>query len=224
MYKKVLSHRQIEILKNLPNELKENFVLGGGTALSAFHLSHRKSDDLDFFSRKKNDFSFAYVENLLKENFEIIHSEKIFDRKIFFINSVKIEFIPCYFDRLETPVKENDLNINFEHINDIAANKIIAMTDRFEIKDYVDIFSICNEKGMDFSDIVKLAFKKYAANYEYLLNFDNFKKFKDDFNSIKFLKNSFSFGDMIRFYEEASKILQKEGIKKICEKLEKYNT
>ena len=36
----------------LESELVEHFYLTGGTALSAFHLHHRRSDDLDLFSRQ----------------------------------------------------------------------------------------------------------------------------------------------------------------------------
>ena len=35
--------------------LQSSFYFTGGTALSSFYLSHRYSDDLDFFSQKKID-------------------------------------------------------------------------------------------------------------------------------------------------------------------------
>jgi len=62
----ILTNLQIEILKivsNLPD--KEAFYLTGGTALSAFFLKHRKSHDLDFFTRH------APVKGLTDNNFYI---------------------------------------------------------------------------------------------------------------------------------------------------------
>ena len=35
--------------------LQSNFYFTGGTALSAFYLKHRSSDDLDFFSQERFD-------------------------------------------------------------------------------------------------------------------------------------------------------------------------
>ncbi len=35
------------------SELREVFRLTGGTALSAFYLEHRLSEDIDFFSKEK---------------------------------------------------------------------------------------------------------------------------------------------------------------------------
>ena len=48
-----LSHAQELFLDRLgESDLAEIFYLTGGTALSAFYLHHRESEDLDFFSRE----------------------------------------------------------------------------------------------------------------------------------------------------------------------------
>ena len=44
-----LQKKMLEIFFSVP-ELKEHFYLTGGTALSAFYLQHRLSDDLDLFT------------------------------------------------------------------------------------------------------------------------------------------------------------------------------
>lgn len=38
------------------SDIASDFVLSGGTALAAFHLGHRLSDDLDFFSTCRDMF------------------------------------------------------------------------------------------------------------------------------------------------------------------------
>ena len=45
--------------------LRQNFYFTGGTALSAFYLHHRYSDDLDFFSERKVDYHI--LPTLIKE-------------------------------------------------------------------------------------------------------------------------------------------------------------
>ncbi len=220
MWQKVLTDSQIEILKNLPEEIKGHFVLGGGTCLNAFYIAHRKSDDLDFFERNKLNISFSDLELSLKKKFNIQRSSKIFDRKIFQILDVKLEFVPCYFNRLNDIEKNYEFDIFLESINDIAANKIIAMTDRQEIKDYVDIYFICKNKGINFMELLLLAKKKYNAAYEYLLNFDNLNEMKDDFEMIKFLDKEINFKNLLDFYNKCKVELEKYGIEKIWKNLE----
>jgi predicted nucleotidyltransferase component of viral defense system len=52
---KILSQEQKKTLELFSKEdyLVKNFYLTGGTALSAFYLFHRISEDLDFFSEKE---------------------------------------------------------------------------------------------------------------------------------------------------------------------------
>ena len=54
----IITKNQKIILDEIKNNswVKENFYLSGGTALSAFYLQHRYSDDLDFFSEELKEF------------------------------------------------------------------------------------------------------------------------------------------------------------------------
>src|SRR3989338_300271 len=48
---RILTDFQEEIIRELSSTpLKDSFFLTGGTALSAFYLEHRYSEDLDFFT------------------------------------------------------------------------------------------------------------------------------------------------------------------------------
>ncbi|MDP3956788.1 MAG: nucleotidyl transferase AbiEii/AbiGii toxin family protein, partial [bacterium] len=53
----VLSKQQKDFLEEIGRipYLRDNFYLTGGTALAAFYLRHRYSEDLDFFSEKEVD-------------------------------------------------------------------------------------------------------------------------------------------------------------------------
>ncbi|MDP2656011.1 MAG: nucleotidyl transferase AbiEii/AbiGii toxin family protein [bacterium] len=51
----ILSERQLRALEFLAGQeyIKNNFYLTGGTALVAYSLHHRYSEDLDFFSEQE---------------------------------------------------------------------------------------------------------------------------------------------------------------------------
>jgi predicted nucleotidyltransferase component of viral defense system len=62
----ILTKGQKNILKGLPLSLKNNFVFSGGTALAAFYLEHRLSEDLDFFGKNLGqDIFLSEIQGIL---------------------------------------------------------------------------------------------------------------------------------------------------------------
>jgi predicted nucleotidyltransferase component of viral defense system len=57
MGKEILTTQQNKFIEFFKNEqaLNKYFYLTGGTALAAFYLNHRKSEDLDFFKRRDHN-------------------------------------------------------------------------------------------------------------------------------------------------------------------------
>ncbi len=133
------------------DKLAEKFYLSGGTALSEFHLHHRLSEDLDFFTDKAVDFNHVtkfinQVSSKLKA--KKVEYNKIFDRRLFFLKfpkeTLKVEFTEYPFPQLQKGVTQNGLKI--DSLLDIAANKLFSIFNRFEPKDYVDLYFIINKK------------------------------------------------------------------------------
>jgi len=91
--------------------------LTGGTALSAFYLHHRVSEDLDFFTA-----------NPTKDN-EII----------------KIDFALDSPFRFEMPHLDGKYGIYVDSLVGIACGKMSALYDRAEPKDFVDVYFIAKE-------------------------------------------------------------------------------
>lgn len=149
--------------------LSETFYLTGGTALATFYLKHRYSDDIDFFSEK--DFDNIAIEKFmleLKEKFkanELIYN-KIHDRRIFYLKfpkeELKVEFTLYPFG----PLKKFDLRnqIKIDSLQDIAANKLMALYDRFEPKDYFDLYFLLQKFDLD--DLIKNVEKKFGMKLE----------------------------------------------------------
>jgi len=200
----------MNILKRLPVSLKENFVFSGGTALAAFYLGHRLSDDLDFFGKHMaQDIYLSEIEGILeKKKFHIDAVNKIYDRCIFSIQEdgeqIKMEFVPLYFKRLQQPTHHDALNIYIENLKDLTANKIMAMADRFEIKDYVDIFFIAQKMNWRFVDMINFAREKLKAPYAYTIDLSRVLSNKRLFNHIQFTVD-IDPDQIINFFDQSNK-------------------
>lgn len=106
---------------------------------------HRDSDDLNFFSEDSVDLPtieafMSKVRQMLKV--ETARMERIHDRRLFFLTRAygefKIEFTHYPFNLLETSSVQHGVKVDSER--DIAANKLAALLDRFEPKDFVDLY------------------------------------------------------------------------------------
>jgi predicted nucleotidyltransferase component of viral defense system len=210
----ILTNGQKNILERLPVSLKDNFVFSGGTALAAFYLGHRLSDDLDFFGKvMEQDLYISEIEGILKKhNFDIDSVNKIYDRCIFSVRiedeQIKLAFVPQYFKRLQPPIYNDGFNIHIESLKDLTTNKIIAMADRFEIKDYVDIFYIAQQTNWRFVDMINLAQQKLNMPYAYTIDLSRITSKKKLFNSIQFT-TKVDPEQIIEFFDQSNKEIQK---------------
>lgn len=192
--------------------LETNFYLTGGTALSRCYINHRYSEDLDFFVNDSVTFreEINNIQTELNRNFdiEIQRTSERFHRislssgeltlKLKFINDV-----PFHFGELRTSTIFNPI----DNPMNILSNKITAVMDRDETKDFADIFAIAGYmKKIDWRAIFVSAASKSAGIFaptvaERLANFE-FERL----NQMKWYKN---------FKWEDLKIQQPEVVKSI---------
>lgn len=153
MVRKILTDRQQSTLRLLADEtdIRSNFVLSGGTALAAFYLHHRLSDDLDFFSRERVDIlrieRFATRLATVLKAMDVTH-QNVYDRRLFFLmfgdgTDLKLEFTYYPYDALEKPKMMDGFFV--DSLRDCAANKLAALLDRFEPKDYYDLYFLLKD-------------------------------------------------------------------------------
>ena len=145
----------------------KHFYLTGGTALSAYYLNHRYSEDLDFFSYTEIDILGLDV--FLKELKGILKIKKIdfqqsFNRNIFFLHTakgiLKVEFTYFPFEPIEKPVKKDGIYI--DSLTDIAANKIFTISQNPRARDFIDLYFILNKyKKFSFRQLLKMAQAKF---------------------------------------------------------------
>lgn len=122
-----------------------NFYLTGGTALSAFYLLHRFSEDLDLFTQ--NGEAMEHAGDDVKEVCDRLRIEHVSVRitptfKHFQVGAagdqITLHFARDFAPHLHSPNSFGSIVV--DSIEDIAANKICAALGRTEIKDLIDLF------------------------------------------------------------------------------------
>lgn len=146
--------------------LRSTFYFTGGTALSSVYLHHRESEDLDFFSQTKFDRKFVteIVELWAKDlkatvNVRAIEHIHINTYYLTFSNNstLKLDFNYYAFDRLKKGKIVDSIEV--DSITDIAANKLLTVNQRTEVKDFVDLYFLLKKYSIwDLSHWVRMKF------------------------------------------------------------------
>ncbi|MBI4714038.1 nucleotidyl transferase AbiEii/AbiGii toxin family protein [Candidatus Uhrbacteria bacterium] len=165
----ILTDQQRIVLELFANEvsLRNVFYLSGGTALSEFYLQHRDSEDLDFFTDEAVDTILVqkFIQKITKHfGIQSARIEHIHDRRLFFLNinenELKIEFTSYPFLQLEKHIKQKGIFV--DSLRDITANKLAALIDRFEPKDFVDLYFILQNRSLQ--DVKSDTEKKFGLS------------------------------------------------------------
>lgn len=157
MHEDVLSEALLRLIEDIPSSdfVARDFYLAGGTAL-ALMLGHRKSNDLDFFSRA--DFSLDSLSKvvvdwggqILSEAAGTVHS---------LVMDCKVSFFHYPYLLVEPPVAYRKLKV--ASLEDIACMKIIAVSQRNEKKDFYDLYEILKHRTPE--DLYALLIRKYGS-------------------------------------------------------------
>ena len=173
MEAKVMTPFQLMVLQTLFDGSLRNrdYFFTGGTALSAFYLQHRYSDDLDIFTRVKRDMRTDYTEvkRVLEHKGLEVFSEREGDEFVrFFVRDpeqsaeeLKVEFARYAGAQMSPALTVGRVVV--DSFEDIAVNKICAIYGRFEVKDFVDLFFILNESKFTLDHLVGRAKEKEGA-------------------------------------------------------------
>lgn len=140
---------------------RRHFYLTGGTALAAFYLFHRYSDDLDFFS---HGVDLQPVPALMRAaahqaqvSVESVQTSPGFMR--FLIGEeLKVDVVADVEFRVGSPELIEDYMV--DSLKNIAVNKVCAVLGRLDAKDYVDLYFLLNECDLDIFELLELGHKK----------------------------------------------------------------
>lgn len=193
----------------------KNFYLSGGTALAAYYLNHRISDDLDFFSQMAIEpIALHNLAKIIKEKLNIgeMRFSKIYDRNLFFYSTdqeeFKIEFTQYPFSQLELPETFDGLSVDSKY--DIAVNKLAAVLDRFDPKDFVDLYFLLQDFSL--ADLRNGLEKKFGLKAEPVFLGSELMKVRRITALPKMIK-SITADDLIEFFTSEAKKLAPEILK-----------
>lgn len=186
--------------------IAKTFYLSGGTALAEFYLHHRYSDDLDFFTAHE-DFPQFQVEKFaqaIKEEIganDIVY-RRLHDRRIFFFKKdeeeLKIEFTYYPFHQIREAQDINGLMI--DSLEDLSANKLMALFDRIEPKDFVDMYFILKKTDISLERILTNVNKKFQFSFEPLTLGSEFAKVRT-IKELPKMKEPLSLDELKRFFQ-----------------------
>ncbi|MBI3195017.1 MAG: nucleotidyl transferase AbiEii/AbiGii toxin family protein [Ignavibacteriae bacterium] len=156
------------------NSLIANFYLTGGTALSAFYLQHRYSEDLDFFTSTRENIHLIRQEVLeilrtFAKEVKLIRSLETFIEAHVHCHDGEVIKIDFAFDspfRFEEPITNVWYNIRVDSLLDIGCNKISTVFDRATAKDFVDLYFLLNEH-FRFDELWEKAKQKHVGLDDY---------------------------------------------------------
>lgn len=188
------------------------FFLTGGTALSAFYLAHRESQDLDFFSLQP--FDPLALRTTMQEiaghtnSLLIMSTRSQTFSEIFLENKKggwrqKIDIVqeqPKHFGKITTVD-----GIRVDSLINIATNKILAVFGRLEPKDYIDLFVIFTQTILSFDKMFELAKQKDLGLSEFY--FANIITDADKFETLPKMKIPFDKKAFLKFYDDLSRKL-----------------
>lgn len=159
----ILTPLQREVLTKIFNQswIRERFYLTGGTALSAYYLHHRYSDDLDFFTHQADLEPVAGVMRSVCEEggwrLTAEGSSPTF-RRFLVERHLRVDFVSDVEFRVGAPVlKEGHM---VDAVKNIAVNKVTAIFGRLDVKDYVDLYMLLEREPWDLWELLALARQK----------------------------------------------------------------
>ena len=154
----------------LIHSIETGLYLSGGTAASRGYLNHRFSDDIDLFADDAKDFglwgervihgiSSAKVGELTVG----LREERFFRLTLTYEDvALKIEMINDVPSRVGA-IQDHPILGRLDSAENILANKITALLDREEPKDFADIWGFCLLKGLSLEDAISGAQGKAAG-------------------------------------------------------------
>lgn len=171
----LLPHQTTLLQSFFASSLGQQFFLTGGTALAAFYLAHRESQDLDLFSLET--FDTLQLNTILTElaknvgatieakvlsatyhEFYLSHSQAGWRQRL-----AVVQEQPKHFGKL---VRIEGIVV--DSLENIASNKILTIYGRLEPKDYIDLYFIIKKTKFTFDELFELAKQKDTGLSEFL--------------------------------------------------------
>ncbi len=199
MHSEVLDEKRKKIFPLLRHF--ENFYLAGGTAL-ALQIGHRISIDFDLFIQKEIPRSLFTKVKRVFSGFVVKPIVNNSDELTVLADDVKVTFFNSHFPPVLKLLKYGE--VRMLSAAEVAVDKAYTIGRRGKYRDYMDLFFILSHKISSLDTIIRLADKKYGAEFNSRLFLEQLiylEDIKDD--PILFLKKKVSKSHIEKFLKDA---------------------
>lgn len=209
---------QQKVLNEFSKEkyLRKKFYFTGGTALSAVYFHHRESEDLDFFSEEEfNDNEIIQfinkISGLLRTKTRMVRRDRmvIFELKKGDRLVIKLDFVHDPFKRLKLGKKIQGISV--DSLEDIGANKFMTITQRTEVKDFVDLYFLLQK--FTFWDLFYFVKKKFKMELDFVWIAANFLKI-NNFDKMPRMIAPLKLKELQDFFKDQAKNIGMEVVEK----------
>lgn len=178
LHPEVLPKNQLKVWRKfqqgIPLPKRLHYYLAGGTAL-ALQIGHRRSLDFDFFTNEPSIAAKTHSWLEQFQNFRVLDRDQGTVRAE--IDGVKVSFIGHYrYPLIQNPVRAG--TIRLAGIMDIGLMKLLAITHRATLRDYLDLAAIL-QKYIPLETLLKAGRKKYGPRYNPMLPLRALVSFED---------------------------------------------
>lgn len=151
----VLNKERAKLLKKLGFLRKQGFYLAGGTAL-ALQIGHRTSLDFDFYTERSFDPRELRGEfdKIFKKVREVYIAEGTLGLEV---DNIMMSFFKYSYPLIK-PLKKLEI-VDVASLEDIAAMKIIAISQRGKKRDFIDMYFLMKILGL--REIIEYTKEKY---------------------------------------------------------------
>lgn len=196
--------------------LIKQFYFTGGTALSGAYLQHRESEDLDFFSETDFDKDMAdkfiqKVSGIQGLQIKLTQRERTRIYELVKSNKVQIKIDFAYYPYKRLKKSLNIHGVKVDSLFDIATNKLQTVTNRTEVKDFVDLYFLL--KKFTLWDLMYAVKEKFKLELDLIWLGSDFLKMTK-FEDLPKMLVPLNLKDLQDFYKEKAKELGMSVVKK----------
>jgi len=216
----ILTPLQIKILDLFSGFTdKDNFYLTGGTALSSCFLKHRKSYDLEFYTNNEEiiiPFIKKLETSLIEKQLKVLRLRGMRTVTGFSVDSEEESVIVSFSEdspsRFEQPTETSEIHgIKVDSFIDIATNKILALFERTELEDYIDIYFLIKDNFSKKELLEKTTIKEPAFDlYWFGIALERIDDFPDNHPDLHLLIKPCSMTEIKDFFKSWRKEIIKE--------------
>jgi len=122
-----------------------SFYLTGGTALAAFHLFHRYSDDLDLFTNDQPlELVWPTLQQLARSLGLAVGSRTPQFIRLQHPDGLRVDVVQDAPFRVGIPVRQGAWLV--DSLENITLNNVAAIQGRLDVKDYVDLYLLLKDR------------------------------------------------------------------------------